>query len=322
VRDWLDNIAGSYARTHGDYYSFGTLTNTYQVATNGTTVTVVNAMFNIQYTGQIWDSYAGLYNYKARWYDSATGRFFQQDPIEFAAGDANLYRYVGNGPTNATDPTGYLSDDEKVPPDPPVLIEGGDGACAILFQKVNILKANLTTNDINGTEKVSISLKNDFLLKYLSDLNELYDVKDKKKPQYDDIKPTTEQVMKWLNGNNLPYNPQGYRIDISIKATYKLQRCKKGVWEYDKYPPEIFVANASASKINNAAWILDPRGDPNWNYRTKFVTSILNDLKTIHEKLRNDLMDSIIKDKKSASGCKFILIYMELPWIPWSAKKK
>ncbi len=30
------------------------------------------------------------------------------DPIGFAAGDANLYRYVGNGPTNATDPSGLV----------------------------------------------------------------------------------------------------------------------------------------------------------------------------------------------------------------------
>ena len=31
-----------------------------------------------------------------------------KDPIGFEAGDANLYRYVGNGPTNATDPTGLV----------------------------------------------------------------------------------------------------------------------------------------------------------------------------------------------------------------------
>jgi len=31
---------------------------------------------------------------------------FSQDPIGFQAGDANLYRYVGNGPTTRTDPSG------------------------------------------------------------------------------------------------------------------------------------------------------------------------------------------------------------------------
>lgn len=40
-------------------------------------------------------------------YDSCDGLgLFSQDPIGFAAGDANLYRYVGNSPTNATDPSG------------------------------------------------------------------------------------------------------------------------------------------------------------------------------------------------------------------------
>ncbi len=41
-----------------------------------------------------------------RWYDPNVGRWISKDPIGFEAGDANLYRYVGNGPTNATDPSG------------------------------------------------------------------------------------------------------------------------------------------------------------------------------------------------------------------------
>lgn len=32
------------------------------------------------------------------------------DPLGFAAGDANLYRYVGNKPTNHTDTTGHSDD--------------------------------------------------------------------------------------------------------------------------------------------------------------------------------------------------------------------
>ena len=34
------------------------------------------------------------------------GRFISEDPIGFAAGDGNLNRYVGNSPTNFTDPNG------------------------------------------------------------------------------------------------------------------------------------------------------------------------------------------------------------------------
>jgi RHS repeat-associated protein len=34
------------------------------------------------------------------------GRWLQPDPITFSAGDGNIGRYVGNNPTNATDPTG------------------------------------------------------------------------------------------------------------------------------------------------------------------------------------------------------------------------
>ena len=58
------------------------------------------------YTGREWDSDIGLQYNRARWYDPKQGRWISQDPIGFAAGDENLYRYVGNGPTNATDPSG------------------------------------------------------------------------------------------------------------------------------------------------------------------------------------------------------------------------
>ncbi len=38
--------------------------------------------------------------------DTRTGRWLQEDPSGFSAGDQNLYRYVGNDPTNGIDPTG------------------------------------------------------------------------------------------------------------------------------------------------------------------------------------------------------------------------
>ncbi len=39
-------------------------------------------------------------------YDPTLGRWISQDPIAFEGGDSNLYRYVGNAPTDFVDPTG------------------------------------------------------------------------------------------------------------------------------------------------------------------------------------------------------------------------
>ena len=60
------------------------------------------------YTARDFDTAVGLQYNRARWYDPNTGRWLSQDPIGFAAGDANLYRYVGNHPTMATDPSGLV----------------------------------------------------------------------------------------------------------------------------------------------------------------------------------------------------------------------
>ena len=58
------------------------------------------------YTGRETDEESDLYYYRARYYDPTTGQFISEDPIGFEAGDANTRRYVGNSPTNATDPSG------------------------------------------------------------------------------------------------------------------------------------------------------------------------------------------------------------------------
>ena len=58
------------------------------------------------YTGRAKDNVTGLQNNLNRWYDSKTGGWISKDPTGFDAGDTNLYRYVRNSPTNATDPSG------------------------------------------------------------------------------------------------------------------------------------------------------------------------------------------------------------------------
>ena len=61
------------------------------------------------YTGRPLDEATDLQNNLNRWYDAGIGQWPSEDPIGFAAGDANLFRYVGNTPTVNVDPTGYLS---------------------------------------------------------------------------------------------------------------------------------------------------------------------------------------------------------------------
>ena len=60
------------------------------------------------YTGRMFDDATGLQNNLNRWYDPTVGRWISEDPIGFAAGDANIYRYVGNSPTNFVDPDGLI----------------------------------------------------------------------------------------------------------------------------------------------------------------------------------------------------------------------
>ncbi len=63
------------------------------------------------YTGRELDAESGLYFYRARYYDSAAGRFLSEDPIGFGAGDGNLYRYVLNNPVNLLDPDGLFHEE-------------------------------------------------------------------------------------------------------------------------------------------------------------------------------------------------------------------
>jgi RHS repeat-associated protein len=58
-----------------------------------------------QYTGRENDG-NGLYFYRARYYKPQIDRFIGEDPLEFSAGNLNLYGYVHDSPTNLTDPSG------------------------------------------------------------------------------------------------------------------------------------------------------------------------------------------------------------------------
>jgi RHS repeat-associated protein len=57
------------------------------------------------FTGRLLDAESGLHYYRARYYDSATGRFFQRDPLGHSFGPS-LHWYASNNPIMLADPTG------------------------------------------------------------------------------------------------------------------------------------------------------------------------------------------------------------------------
>ncbi len=89
----------------------GNLQDTITYDGYGNVTTESNSSFGdrFKYTGQELDSETGLQYNRARYYSATVGRWTSQDPLSFSAGDTNLYRYVNNQPTDATDPDGLQS---------------------------------------------------------------------------------------------------------------------------------------------------------------------------------------------------------------------
>jgi len=94
-----DQLGSIVAKTD----SSGAVTNRYEYGPYGESTLLTGTAFG--FTGQRFDAETGLYNYKLRYYSPSIGRFLQPDPIGYFD-DLNVYSYVGNQPTNFTDPLG------------------------------------------------------------------------------------------------------------------------------------------------------------------------------------------------------------------------
>jgi RHS repeat-associated protein len=109
VRDVVNS--SGVVQNHIKYDSFGKITSQTSPGNN----------IRFSFTGREWDALIGLYFYRGRYYDPVVGRFINEDPISFAGGDVNLYRYVNNNPVIYTDPFGYFVPPAR-PPLPWILI--------------------------------------------------------------------------------------------------------------------------------------------------------------------------------------------------------
>jgi RHS repeat-associated protein len=83
-----------------------TVLGSYTYDTFGNTTALTGSFVNpYRYTGRDYDAEIGLQYSRARYFDSADGRFLSEDPARFSAG-ANFYSYVGNSPVSFYDPFG------------------------------------------------------------------------------------------------------------------------------------------------------------------------------------------------------------------------
>ena len=94
----LTNSSGAIANSY-TYDSYGNLT--------ASTGSVTNPF---RYTEREFDTETSLYYYRARYYDSNTGRFLSSDPLGFDA-DENFYVYVRNSAVDLNDPFGLCPPD-------------------------------------------------------------------------------------------------------------------------------------------------------------------------------------------------------------------
>lgn len=98
VRDLVNN--GGQVVNHIKYDSYGNVISESNPAVKT----------RYKYTGREFDSETEIQYNRARYYDAAIGRFLSEDPIGFAGGDSNLYRYVSNAPHFASDPSGLAKE--------------------------------------------------------------------------------------------------------------------------------------------------------------------------------------------------------------------
>jgi RHS repeat-associated protein len=143
VRDIMDS--SGVVQDHIDYNGYGNATHT-----------TISFADSHGYAGGQTDLSTGLVQEQERWYEPPIGSWMSQDPIGFGGGDANLYRYVGNDATNATDPTGLYTIISKDLRDSGLI---ADMDAEVVGDQVYTKLAKAAAEDINSKEAPAVGFK-------------------------------------------------------------------------------------------------------------------------------------------------------------------
>jgi RHS repeat-associated protein len=101
-----------------------------------------------QFSGREADG-TGLYYYRSRYYDSSSERFASEDPLGIWGGDANLFAYVANEPTDLRDPMGLGGE-----------VTNGAGGAAVGFGQGLLDALRNWNNPTKGTQQARLGRPN------------------------------------------------------------------------------------------------------------------------------------------------------------------
>lgn len=123
IINFVNSLVSEEEQTHSvenivQHYSYSSFGKILKIENGGVDNTINPAIKNrFTYTNREYDSeLGGLYYYRARWYDSHSGRFMSEDPhpgyMEIPSTINSKYIYTGNSPLNFADATGadFISD--------------------------------------------------------------------------------------------------------------------------------------------------------------------------------------------------------------------
>ena len=141
--DYLSDILGSTVALTS---TSGSIQTQYTYEPFGNTVATGQASSNpYQFTGRENDG-SGLYFYRARYYNPVMQRFVSQDPMDFDAGDTDLYEYAKDSPATFDDPEGLQSGGPWHPPAGTKTKCTRDDSCSEITAKMYVLSKMINSH--------------------------------------------------------------------------------------------------------------------------------------------------------------------------------
>jgi RHS repeat-associated protein len=185
----------------------------------------------IRFNGKfgIVDRGTGLLEMRNRFYDPASGRFTQLDPLGLIGGDTNEYRFAGNNPVNNYDPSGLrqVNDEEPSPnlqPDPgskPDQEANREyGASAVRNHAAEVVVSKLVEKTAGATGVKLIERGGGVFVKVLSPAGDLLLVRESAEHLYKKLERNREIEEQVRRENSHAQNLLQVNLNKNIKHKY------------------------------------------------------------------------------------------------------